>query len=148
MPGARRSLVIGTRLDAGIGIGVALNELPDVGGQALVLVLDSSPAPRDEVFHAAEPGASLMRPRLDGLSPPTEAAFGLAGIAVAPPFLPGPVVDADEPRAWRGSSARLLDASREGIRTGWHRGLVRQPRAGLTVQGRPGRSRGGPGRAA
>jgi hypothetical protein len=62
---------------------VGLGDGADVGGQALVPVLDSLPAARDEVFQAADAGVALMQPLLDGLAPPAEAAFGLSGIAGA-----------------------------------------------------------------
>ena len=37
----------------------------------------------DEVLQAADPGVAFVQPLLDGLAPPAEASFGLAGIAAA-----------------------------------------------------------------
>jgi hypothetical protein len=56
--------------------------------------------------------------------------------AVALPFAPGPVVDADEFRGTTRLSACLLDATQQRIRAGRHGGLLRQSRSGFTAQGR------------
>lgn len=46
------------------------------------------------------------------------------------------VVNADEPWGFRGSNPRLLDASRQRIRTGRHGEFPGQPRPGFTTRGR------------
>jgi len=70
---------------------------------------------------------------------PGSASAGLRASvdgAVALPFAPGPVVDADKSRGYRRSSPRPLDASQQRIGAGRHGGLCRQPRPGFTTQGR------------
>ncbi len=71
------------RLEFGVGVGVGLDDGADVGRQLRVLLLAALSAARREVLRAADPVVALLQSLRDGLTPPAEATFGLAGVAAA-----------------------------------------------------------------
>src|SRR5262249_31062763 len=54
--------------------------------------------------------------------------------AIALSFAPGPVVNPDESGRRRTSVLELLDATEQRVRTGRHRQVRGEPRAGLTAE--------------
>src|SRR5512144_853110 len=80
---ADRLGVAARRLEFGIGVRVGLDDRADVRRQLRVLLLAAPSAAGGEVLQAADPAPALVEPLLDGLTPPAEASFGLAGVAAA-----------------------------------------------------------------
>ncbi len=60
-----------------------LDDCADVGGQLRVLVFAALSAASREVFQAADPVMAFLQSLLDGLASPSEASFGLSGVAAA-----------------------------------------------------------------
>src|SRR5262249_14744946 len=72
-------------LQLGVGLGEGLGEGADVPCPLGVLLLPAGPAACGEVLHAADALTQLVQALGDGVAAPAEAAFGLAGVALAQP---------------------------------------------------------------
>jgi hypothetical protein len=79
--GRRQVGVAPLRLQLGVGLGVWLDDGPDVRRQLGVLLLAAQSSPGGEVFHATDVLTRLVQSLVDRVATPAETSLGLAGVA-------------------------------------------------------------------
>src|SRR3982750_4674982 len=81
--GGRQVGVSTGRLEFGVSVGVGFDDRADVRRKLRVLFFTSLSAACREVLQAADSVMTLVQSLRDGLTPPAEASFRVAGVAAA-----------------------------------------------------------------